>query len=74
MPVGQVKMKRYKNASELYDVFYKERKEDIAFYSRLLTEYKSRLDNNRVISAPAPGGFCCRLPRSILILNFMRLT
>lgn len=49
MPVGQVKMKRYKNASELYDVFYKERKEDIAFYSRLLTEYKSRLDNNRVI-------------------------
>lgn len=56
MPVGQVKMKRYKNASELYDVFYKERKEDIAFYSRLLTEYKSRLDNNRVIEIGAGTG------------------
>ena len=49
-------MKRYKNASELYDVFYKERKEDIAFYSRLLTEYKSRLDNNRVIEIGAGTG------------------
>lgn len=24
-------MKRYKNASELYDIFYKERKEDVVF-------------------------------------------
>lgn len=49
-------MKKYKNASELYDVFYKERKEDIAFYSRLLTEYKSSLDNNRVIEIGAGTG------------------
>ena len=60
MPVGQVKMKRYKNASELYDVFYKERKEDIAFYSRLLTEYKSRLDNNRVRRHRAGSAADCR--------------
>ncbi len=49
-------MKRYKNASELYDIFYNERKEDIAFYNRLLTEYKNNLDNNRIIEIGAGTG------------------
>lgn len=49
-------MKKYNNASELYDIFYKERKEDIAFYNNMLTEYKDRLDNNRIIEIGAGTG------------------
>ncbi|MBQ8785226.1 MAG: class I SAM-dependent methyltransferase [Alphaproteobacteria bacterium] len=49
-------MKRYKNASELYDIFYKERKEDIAFYNRILKEYKKTFSNNKVIEIGAGTG------------------
>ncbi len=49
-------MKKYRNASELYDIFYRERKEDIAFYNRVLTNYKNGLDNNRIIEIGAGTG------------------
>ena len=49
-------MKRYKNASELYDIFYAERKEDIAFYNQMLAKYKPVLDNNRIVEIGAGTG------------------
>lgn len=49
-------MRRYKNASELYDIFYKERKEDIAFYNKILKEYKKTFSNNKVIEIGAGTG------------------
>ena len=49
-------MRRYKNASELYDIFYKERKEDIAFYNKILKEYKNTFSNNKVIEIGAGTG------------------
>ena len=52
----EVSMRRYKNASELYDIFYKERKEDIAFYNKILKEYKNTFSNNKVIEIGAGTG------------------
>lgn len=49
-------MKRYKNASELYDLFYKERTEDIIFYGKMLSRYKPLLKNNRVLEIGAGTG------------------
>ena len=49
-------MKRYKNASELYDIFYSERKEDIKFYDDIISQYKTGFDNNRVIEIGAGTG------------------
>ncbi|MBR1648440.1 MAG: class I SAM-dependent methyltransferase [Alphaproteobacteria bacterium] len=49
-------MKRYKNASELYDIFYEKRKEDIVFYNGIVGQYKSEFDNNRVIEIGAGTG------------------
>ena len=49
-------MKKYKNASELYDVFYEERKEDIVFYNQILTKYKPNFPNNKVIEIGAGTG------------------
>lgn len=49
-------MKRYKNASELYDIFYAERKEDIVFYNDILSQYKSKFSNNHVLEIGAGTG------------------
>jgi len=49
-------VKRYKNASELYDIFYKERKEDIKFYDDVISEYKTGFDNNKIIEIGAGTG------------------
>lgn len=49
-------MKRYNNASELYDIFYKERKEDVVFYNNILTEYKKDFSNNKVLEIGAGTG------------------
>ncbi len=49
-------MKRYKNASELYDIFYESRKEDIVFYNDILSHYKPSLSNNRILEIGAGTG------------------